>query len=259
MAHGGAPATHGGNMGGAHPGAQANSAMAAHGAGAQHGGMPGGHSAMAQHGTLGGGPRGAMAQPGAFGGGPRGAMTQPGAFGAGPRGAMAQHVVPPERAIAHAQMRRDMPHERQFVGEHMHDFHTVNVRGFNEHERAIWRTGRWHNDWHYGRYGWWWLVGGVWYEYAHPIYPYPVEVAPLVVYEQPVVTTSLPLYEEPRVVVAGAAPVGLTLRESAIPRLPAVPAGSYRCATPVSDYPVIGTCPSGWIFVPDAPVTVIAR
>jgi len=184
-------------------------------------------------------------------------------------------MMPRESVIAHAQMHRDVPHERAFVSAHVHDFHTANVRGFNDHERAMWRAGRWHNDWHYGRYGWWWLVGGVWYEYAHPIYPYPVVVAPLVVYDQPVVTSVLPQYAEPVdaygrpltigandgvpvsnvVRVAGSpAPGAPVLRESAIPRLPAVPPGSFRCATPVSDYPVIGTCPSGWIFVADPPV-----
>ncbi|MGN6669701.1 MAG: hypothetical protein ACTHKH_22430, partial [Trinickia sp.] len=28
-------------------------------------------------------------------------------------------------------------------------------------------------DHHRGRYGWWWVVGGLWYFYPQPVYPYP--------------------------------------------------------------------------------------
>jgi len=155
-----------------------------------------------------------------------------------------QHMTR-EAQISHAQEHREVAHEHEFVRAHEHDFHSRNVREFNERERMAWRGGRWRNDWHYGRYGWWFLVGGVWYEYERPVYPYPMVVAPLVVYETPVVATSLPTYWDSN---GGA---GYVPREGAIARLPSVPPGTYHCASPVSDYPVVGTCATGWVFVPD--------
>ena len=38
----------------------------------------------------------------------------------------------------------------------------------------VWRGGAWRHAWFNGRYGWWWLVGGAWYFYTAPVYPYPV-------------------------------------------------------------------------------------
>jgi len=74
------------------------------------------------------------------------------------------------------------------------DFHGRDFRHFNEHELAIWRGGRWHHDWHTGRYGWWWEVAGVWYFYAAPIYPYPTSVPTVVV--QPVPAPPAPVQRE---------------------------------------------------------------
>lgn len=37
----------------------------------------------------------------------------------------------------------------------------------------VWRGGRWYHGPHEGRAGWWWIVGGLWYLYTAPIYPYP--------------------------------------------------------------------------------------
>jgi hypothetical protein len=41
-----------------------------------------------------------------------------------------------------------------------------------------WRGGHWRHGNHDGRYGWWWVVGGIWYFYPTPIYPYPAPKAP---------------------------------------------------------------------------------
>ena len=149
-------------------------------------------------------------------------------------GAAAAVAVSREREIAHVQEHRDIPGEHEFVHAHEHDFHTRDVRDFNDRERAAWRHGRWHDDWHYGRHGWWWGVDGVWYEYPAPVYPYPMVVAPLVVHEQVVIAT--PLTE------AGAPPV-----------LPAAPPGWYRCAGPAGYYPDVAACPAGWTRTQEAP------
>jgi hypothetical protein len=40
---------------------------------------------------------------------------------------------------------------------------------FNERERAAWYGGRWRHEQHFGRYGYWWEVNGVWYFYDQPM------------------------------------------------------------------------------------------
>ena len=70
----------------------------------------------------------------------------------------------------------DRGRERAIVLAHQHDFHTSDVRMFNGREAAVWRTGRWRHEEHYGQYGWWWAVDDVWYPYPAPIYPYPLVV-----------------------------------------------------------------------------------
>ncbi|WP_156992355.1 hypothetical protein [Paraburkholderia oxyphila] len=139
-----------------------------------------------------------------------------------------------EREIAQVQEHRDIQSERDFVHAHEHDFHTRDVREFNERERAAWHRGRWHDGWHYGRHGWWWDVDGVWYEYPDPVYPYPMVVAPLVVHEEVVIATPLTV-----------AP--------AFPPLPAPPPGWYRCADPAGYYPDLAACPVGWTRTQDVP------
>ncbi len=61
------------------------------------------------------------------------------------------------------------PHAR-FVFRH--DF-----RHFSPIEHNRWVGGGWHHmRWH-GRFGWWWGVGGAFYWYPAPVYPYPAEVS----------------------------------------------------------------------------------
>lgn len=71
----------------------------------------------------------------------------------------------------------DRAREREVVLAHQHDFHTRDVRRFDEHEFAVWRRGGWHHEEHYGHYGWWWAVDDVRYPYDEPVYPYPLVVA----------------------------------------------------------------------------------
>lgn len=49
---------------------------------------------------------------------------------------------------------------------------------FQEHDVRVWRSGHWHHGPHDGRHGWWWVVGGAWYFYPAPSYPYPDPFVP---------------------------------------------------------------------------------
>jgi len=104
------------------------------------------------------------------------------------------------------------------------------IERFHERDFAVWRGGYWRHDWHGGRYGWWWLAGGLWYFYPSPIYPYPDPYAP------PVVQVPVP------------APA---------PAVPAAPPPAqywYYCDATGGYYPYVSTCPSGWRAVPANPV-----
>ncbi len=52
--------------------------------------------------------------------------------------------------------------------------------GFHEHDIVVWRGGHWFHGWHGPRLGWWWIVGGAWYWYPAPVYPYPDVYTPYV-------------------------------------------------------------------------------
>jgi surface antigen len=80
-----------------------------------------------------------------------------------------------------------------------------------------WHRGRWNHGWHDGREGWWWIVGGLWYWYPSPIYPYPDPYRP-------------PL--------------------AAVP-----PPGQfwYYCRYPAGYYPYVAACRVRWQLVPAQP------
>jgi hypothetical protein len=87
-------------------------------------------------------------------------------------------------AVADERWREHERHEEWHgEGRHPHDFRGRDFHHFDERERAIWIGGRWHHDWYGGRFGWWWEVGGVWYFYPEPVYPYPTYIASEVVIE----------------------------------------------------------------------------
>ncbi len=156
----------------------------------------------------------------------------------------------------------EVSHDREFVHAHEHDFHTSRVRDFTPREMAAWRHGLWRDEWHYGRRGWWYEDDGVWYPYADPEYPYPLEVAPLVVYDNTVVADGdevppeepvpVPVAEagQPGAPVAGVAVSGTAV--ATIAPLPAPPPGWYRCGEPAGYYPSVGACSGPWILEPDA-------
>jgi len=52
-------------------------------------------------------------------------------------------------------------------------FRERNVAAFTPHELGQWRGGHWRHERYHGRFGWWWVLGGAWYFYPEPVYPYP--------------------------------------------------------------------------------------
>lgn len=108
---------------------------------------------------------------------------------------------------------------------HTPDFHGRDFAHFSPSERTVWRGGRWVHDWHDGRYGWWWLVGGFWYFYPQPIYPYPTYIPPAIVVQQ-----------------APPVPTGLPPTQS-----------WYYCDNPQGYYPYVASCNGPWRAVPATP------
>jgi hypothetical protein len=92
------------------------------------------------------------------------------------------------------------------------------IHRFHEHDYAHWREGYWHHGFHDGRNGWWWVVGGFWYFYPAPVYPYPDPYTP------------------PGVVV------------EVVPGAPqaAAPSTYYYCANPAGYYPYVTQCYGAW-------------
>ena len=110
----------------------------------------------------------------------------------------------------------------------------VHFRGdiarFHEHDWDLWRGGRWNHATHGARFGWWWVVGGVWYYYPQPVYPYPNP------------------YEPPVAVIVPQAPA------TPAPPPPA-PQNWYYCEASKAYYPYVPSCAGGWRAVPATPGT----
>ncbi len=122
-------------------------------------------------------------------------------------------------------------------GRHERGWHG-DMRGFHEHDFGRWRGGRWHEGYHGGHFGWWWIVGGVWYWYPRPVYPYPDPYVPPVYIERPAVVAPAP-----------AAPPAPT----AAPPQSSAPGTWYYCDSAKSYYPYVADCPGGWRPVPATP------
>ncbi|HEY1720610.1 MAG TPA: hypothetical protein VGG27_05150 [Magnetospirillaceae bacterium] len=88
------------------------------------------------------------------------------------------------------------------------------IHHFGEHDLGIWRGGRWFHGPHDGRPGWWWIVGGVWYFYPAPVYPFPNPYVP----PGAVVPPPVQYY--------------------------------YYCGPAQAYYPQVGSCPVQWQAVP---------
>ncbi len=150
------------------------------------------------------------------------------------------------RAFLQPDRQRDIAHDHAFVAEHAHDFHARYVRDFSPAELGHWRGGEWRNEWHYGRRGWWWQVGDVWYGYPAPVYPFPLEVAALATYDAPQVDgPDLSGYEMP----PGASPGQMAGGLPNIAALPAPDPGSYRCDDPSGAWPDVSSCQQPWQLV----------
>lgn len=130
-------------------------------------------------------------------------------------------------ATAALPLRADEHHEgeRRHEGERWHD----GIERFHERDFHLWREGRWEHRWHDGRYGWWWLAGGLWYFYPRPVYPYPDPYVPPVVQVPPAPVAPPP---------ANVAPQAQTW---------------YYCDSPQGYYPYVPACRSGWRAVPAQP------
>lgn len=89
------------------------------------------------------------------------------------------------------------------------------IHRFHDRDFGVWRGGDWRHGHHNGHLGWWWVVGGIWYFYPEPIYPYPDPYVP------------------PVVVAPG-------------------PAGAYwyYCNNPPGYYPYVPQCAEPWQPVP---------
>jgi len=113
---------------------------------------------------------------------------------------------------------------------------------FHERDIHIWRAGAWYHGPYMGRIGWWWIVGGVYYFYPVPVYPYPDPYTPPVIGPGPVVMTppSAPAPVPPM-------PPAPTMQAQ---NLPAV---WYYCEASKTYYPYVSECAAGWKTVPAAP------
>ncbi|MDR3607884.1 MAG: hypothetical protein P4M08_10955 [Oligoflexia bacterium] len=99
--------------------------------------------------------------------------------------------------------------------------------------RSHWNEGHWIHDRHNGQLGWWWVIGGTWYYFAHPVsqpstiivQPQPVAPAPQVIIQQ------APAAAPPVVVAPAPAPVTPTM---------------YFCKATGTYYPETMSCPIAW-------------
>lgn len=105
------------------------------------------------------------------------------------------------------------------------------IRHFERADVHVWRGGSWFHTHHEGQLGWWWVVGGLWYFYPEPVYPYPDPYIP------PVVVVQLP-------------PVS--------PATTPTPQYWYYCEANQNYYPYIPTCPTNWKMVPVTPPVPVA-
>lgn len=112
------------------------------------------------------------------------------------------------------------------------------IRHFERRDLHHWRSGHWHHGAHSGRTGWWWVIGGTWYFYPQPVYPFPDPYRPPVV-----------VVEQAPVVVQVPAPA--PVQPAPAPQ----PAQQlwYYCEPAKAYYPYVATCPSGWQTVPATP------
>jgi hypothetical protein len=112
---------------------------------------------------------------------------------------------------------------------------------FTPRESALWRSGAWRREFHDGRFGWWYIVDGIWYFYTQPVYPYPTFI-PDVVY----IPDEESDYDDDVSADPGASlPNGVFYANGVY--------YYYYCPSLQAYYPYVGTCPSPWQTVPATP------
>ena len=126
-------------------------------------------------------------------------------------------------------------------------------RGWHETPRAVyyhrpvayspWHGGYWHNGWHDGRTGWWWVSAGLWHFYTTPVYPYP---------PQPYVV-EVPMPAPPPVVVPAPVPPpqmpmqAVAVAVAVIPHLPTSGDNTlFYCASSNAYFPYVPSCGEAW-------------
>jgi hypothetical protein len=102
-------------------------------------------------------------------------------------------------------------------------WHGDDIRHFRRHDLPRWQGGHWYHGPHLGRPGWWWIVGGIWYYYPRPVYPFP----------------------DPYV------PPAVVIQTPGVP--PATTQYWYYCESAGTYYPYVAVCPGGWRAVPATP------
>ncbi|MHB8622775.1 MAG: hypothetical protein ACYC9J_03785 [Sulfuricaulis sp.] len=122
---------------------------------------------------------------------------------------------------------------REWHGGDHREWHG-DIRHFDDHDMARWRGGHWDHDYHDGRLGWWWIVGGLWYFYPQWVSGYPDPYTP-----------------PPTVIVQPAAPV----EQSAPPPTQYW----YYCDAAKAYYPYVQSCARGWRMVPASPAGAPAQ
>lgn len=105
-------------------------------------------------------------------------------------------------------------------------FRDHDIHRFRAYDYDVWRHGRWVHGAHDGRFGWWWSVGGLWYFYNAPIYPYPDPYRPPAV-----------IVEPPPPAASGPPPAQTW----------------YYCDNPQGYYPYVTSCQTEWRPVAPTP------
>jgi len=141
------------------------------------------------------------------------------------------HAEPGHAAPGRIEPGRVEPGRRVFEREHA-VFHERDVRRFRHEDMVRWRGGRWSQTCYFGRCGWWWFAGGMWYFYDRPVYPYPLVVGE-VTYLEPV-----PVAPPPVVVVEPAPPPPPPPPQP----VQAAPQYWYWCDNPQGYYPYVQAC-----------------
>jgi len=112
------------------------------------------------------------------------------------------------------------------------------IHRFHERHYEVWRGGSWFHGNYGGRLGWYWVVGGIYYFYPRPIYPYPDPYMPGVL----VTPNSGPMAPPP----PSQPPTPMLQGQN-------LPSVWYFCESSKGYYPYVSECPSGWKTVPASP------